>query len=121
MRYLMTGCMVLLAVATAGCGGRIANPVPAQAALDHNLSCKEVRAEVAANDDQTNNLNLEVAARQRDNKNILFNEYPYFLVPSVFGFDRTIVNEDEKPQRAEAVALQARNQHLLALAKDAGC
>jgi hypothetical protein len=126
MRYLMTGCLILWAVAAAGCAGRIANPVAAEAALDHNLSCKEIRAEVAANDDHINALNQESVGRQEYNKNYgnvpVLGFMPITLWPTgFFALDHTIMDQNERPQHAEGVAYAARSQHLLELAKKNGC
>lgn len=126
MRYLMTGCLVLWAVAAAGCGGRIANPVQADAALDHNLSCKEIRAVVAANDDHINALNQEEVAQQEYNRNYRISTELGFVpvtpwLPSLFALDGSVIAGDQRPQHTEGLAYAARSEHLLDMAKKNGC
>ena len=126
MRYVTTGCMVLWAVAAAGCGGRIANPVQTDAALDHNLSCKEIRAQVASNDDHINALNQEEVGQQEYNNNYRISSQlgfmPVTLWPTgFFALDHSVIADDERPQHTEGLAYAARSEHLLELAKKNGC
>lgn len=119
MRDVKTCCLLVAVLAVAGCAGRIANPVMAERALDHNLSCQQIRHEVAANDDQINALNQEAANQERYNRDMATSAILY--PPRLFALDKTVIDEDKKPQRTEALAYKARSEHLIELAKTKGC
>lgn len=119
MRYVKSCCLMLTVLALAGCMGRMANPVMADRALDHNLSCKQIRHEVAMNDDQINALNQEQANQERYNQDMATSAILY--PPRLFALDKTVIDEDKKPQRTEALAYKTRSEHLIALGKTKGC
>lgn len=120
MRYVKLGSILLGVLVLAGCAGRIANTVTTERPLDHDLSCPQIRAEIAQNDDQIHALNLERAAQERYNRNTAASYIPLWL-PGLFALDKTVMKDGEHPQRTEALAYKARNDHLIALQKDNGC
>ena len=119
MRYVKYSCLALTVLAVAGCNGRIANPVVAERPLDHNLSCQQIRHEVALNDDQINALNQEQANQERYNQDWATSSILY--PPRLFALDGTVMDKDKLPQRTEALAYKARSEHLIALGKTKGC
>ena|SRR6185369_2022330 len=119
MRYVKSYCLMLGVLALAGCNGRIGNPVVAERPLDHNLSCQQIRHEVALNDDQINALNQEQANQERYNADWATSAILY--PPRLFALDGTVMDKDKMPQRTEALAYKARSEHLIALGKTKGC
>jgi uncharacterized protein YcfL len=119
MRYAKRCCLMLSVLALTGCMGRMANPVMADRALDHNLSCQQIRHEVAMNDDQINALNQEQANQERYNKDTATSAILY--PPRLFMLDKTVIDQDKLPQRTEALAYKTRSEHLIELGKKKGC
>jgi hypothetical protein len=95
----------------AGCGAREPQAVPAQSPLDDRLSCLHLQGEHAANRARLLELTAEAERRGRDSIGMV-------LAGGIAG---ALFIDPGETQRAEAAALERRNERLRELGAARGC
>jgi hypothetical protein len=92
-------------VITAGCGGRVADPVPTYRAGDEQMSCSELKTEMAYIEGEVNKL---IPESKKTGKNVALGAAGLFLIFPWFFMDMS---------DAEKTEIRAYNERYLALEK----
>ncbi len=98
---------LFVALLAAGCGGRVAHPLPAQTALDDRLTCAHILGELENNNKRLVELEGEKKQSSVNNAGLLITS-PLFL-------------DTQKTFKTETNALNERIARLNALSLERGC
>lgn len=102
------------ATLVSGCGGRQANPVDEQTALDTRMGCEHIRGEYSVNQARIAELSQE-SGRGNDTNAALV------AAVAVGGVANLMFLDLSDTMRRETDALQRRNQRLQGLASERSC
>jgi hypothetical protein len=97
----------MAALLAAGCGGRVAHPLPAETALDDRLTCAHILGELENNKKRLVELEGEKKQSSANNAGLLLTS-PLFL-------------DTQKTFKTETAALKERIARLNALSVERGC
>ena len=103
----------LLMIGLTACAGRNASPVAIHNAYDEQLSCQQVRAEIAVNSEKIHKVEMErLNSRTR---NYAVGAVSLVFWPALFALDVS------RAERDEIGAMKARNENLDRMLNDGRC